>query len=284
MHTWLKLIGSAQDPITEWKEKQVGFRKKNMPGVRTGDHLVLYAPGDNKHIFALAEATGDPERDDNYDEKVQGSCRWKVSVEYLINLPIAFGVNIDEVDTDRRPLARSVRQQSHINLYPKEYESAKSKLQEKATRCTASPLADELSTPEKYPEGARRTVTINAYERSPQARAACIARHGNTCAVCGFNFAMVYGTLGEGFIHVHHIVPIAGIGAEYEIDPIVELIPICPNCHAMIHRTEPPLTVEYLRSRLHETKKNTERDGAANGSQPFRSETNGTSGAAGSRR
>ena len=121
-----------------------------------------------------------------------------------------------------------------------------------------SPLAEELSAPEKYSEGARFSVTINAYERNPKARAACIAHHGHICAVCGFDFAKIYGTLGEGFIHVHHVVPIGKIGEQYEIDPIADLIPVCPNCHAMIHRTEPPLTVEQLRKHLQETKKKTE--------------------------
>jgi 5-methylcytosine-specific restriction enzyme A len=120
-------------------------------------------------------------------------------------------------------------------------------------------LAEEVTTPEKYSEGARFTVTINAYERSAKARAACIAHHGLVCAVCGFNFATVYGNLGEGFIHVHHIVPIGEIGKEYKIDPVKDLIPVCPNCHAMIHRTEPALLVEQLRNHLHETKQNNQR-------------------------
>jgi 5-methylcytosine-specific restriction enzyme A len=113
-------------------------------------------------------------------------------------------------------------------------------------------LAEELSTPEKYSEGARCTVTINAYERNPKARAACITHHGHVCAVCGFDFGRVYGTFAEGFIHVHHITPIGEVGKEYEINPKTDLIPVCPNCHAMIHRTEPALTVEQLRNHLNE--------------------------------
>ena len=116
-------------------------------------------------------------------------------------------------------------------------------------------LAEELSTPEKYSEGARFAVTINAYERNPKARAACIAHHGYICAVCGFDFVYVYGGLGEGFIHVHHVIPIGRIGKEYKIDPIADLIPVCPNCHAMIHRVEPPLTVDQLCRHISELKK-----------------------------
>jgi 5-methylcytosine-specific restriction protein A len=116
-------------------------------------------------------------------------------------------------------------------------------------------LAEEIVSPEKYSEGTRVAVTINAYERNPKARAACIAHHGHICAVCGFNFASVYGDIGKGFIHVHHVVPIGKIGKEYEIDPVKDLIPVCPNCHAMIHRAEPPLTVDQLRQHISDLKK-----------------------------
>ena len=68
-----------------------------------------------------------------------------------------------------------------------------------------------------------------------------------------FDFASVYGPLGEGFIHVHHSVPIGTIKEEYKIDPKTDLTPVCPNCHAMIHRAEPPLGVEELRNHVHQT-------------------------------
>ena len=108
-------------------------------------------------------------------------------------------------------------------------------------------LPEELAYSEKYPEGAKKTVTINAYERNSKARDACKAHHGLVCVVCGFDFQKVYGTLGEGFIHVHHIKPIGSVGAEYEVDPVKDLIPVCPNCHAMIHQTKPALQVEQLK-------------------------------------
>jgi 5-methylcytosine-specific restriction protein A len=117
------------------------------------------------------------------------------------------------------------------------------------------PLAEELTAPERFPEGARFSVTINAYERNPKARAACIAHHGYLCTACGFDFALIYGTLGKDYIHVHHIKPIGKIGKQYEVDPKKDLIPVCPNCHSMIHHTEPPLTVEQLREHIREMKK-----------------------------
>lgn len=57
----------------------------------------------------------------------------------------------------------------------------------------------------------------------------------------------VYGEIGRGFIHVHHKVPLSSIGKEYELDPIKDLVPVCPNCHAMLHRKEPPYDVNDLK-------------------------------------
>jgi 5-methylcytosine-specific restriction protein A len=111
-------------------------------------------------------------------------------------------------------------------------------------------LAEEIPTPEKYVEGAKTTISINAFERSAKARRACIQHHGLNCKTCGFNFETAYGPLGEDFIHVHHIVSIGAIGAEYSVDPVKDLVPVCPNCHAMIHRVNPPLTIEQLREIL----------------------------------
>lgn len=79
-------------------------------------------------------------------------------------------------------------------------------------------LAEELASPETFPEGAKTTVVINAYERSSKARAACIAYHGCHCAACGFNFVSSYGELGKDFIHVHHIKPLRAVAKEYKVD------------------------------------------------------------------
>ncbi len=97
-------------------------------------------------------------------------------------------------------------------------------------------LAEELPSKKKYTEGTAFQISVNAFERSVEARQACIRIHGCSCVVCGFNFGDRFGELGEGFIHVHHLLPLAGITGEYEIDPKTDLVPVCPNCHAMLHR------------------------------------------------
>jgi 5-methylcytosine-specific restriction protein A len=111
-------------------------------------------------------------------------------------------------------------------------------------------LTEELEQPERYPEGARKQVYVNAIERSGKARDACIRHHGLNCVVCGFNFQVVYGEIGEGFIHVHHLVPVGALRGERLVDPAQDLVPVCPNCHAMIHQVTPPLDVDQLRGLL----------------------------------
>ena len=85
-------------------------------------------------------------------------------------------------------------------------------------------------------EGALMNVRTNKYERNLEARKECIKAKGAKCSICGFDFEKAYGSIGRGFIHVHHIVPISSIGKEYKLDVVRDLIPVCPNCHAMLHQ------------------------------------------------
>ncbi|MBI5572563.1 MAG: HNH endonuclease [Desulfomonile tiedjei] len=114
-------------------------------------------------------------------------------------------------------------------------------------------LPEEIEHPETYIEGVSQTVSVNAYERNAKARAACIKHYGAMCVVCGFNFQTVYGEIGAGFIHVHHLVPLAEIKRQYELNPIRDLRPVCPNCHAIIHRAQPALTIDQLQGHIRRT-------------------------------
>src|ERR1035441_5325125 len=129
MKSWLKCIGSAKNPITarpfngDYTEKYVGFRKANKPSIEAGDHLLLYAPGGSRSIFALVEAVGNPEPDPNYNPNEEGSCHWRLAVSYLERRLVASGISIGEVASHRN-LTRSIGQKSHIELYLEESESA----------------------------------------------------------------------------------------------------------------------------------------------------------------
>lgn len=90
---------------------------------------------------------------------------------------------------------------------------------------------DEINNEEMFREGQIK----HKYERNNRARQRCLETHGYNCKVCDFNFEDVFGEIGKEFIHVHHVKPISEIKSEYVIDPINDLIPVCPNCHAMLH-------------------------------------------------
>jgi 5-methylcytosine-specific restriction enzyme A len=114
-------------------------------------------------------------------------------------------------------------------------------------------LPEEVATILPLVEGASKQILVNAYERNRVAREQCLQHHGYSCCVCEFSFEQIYGPLGKGYIHVHHLVPFSEIKAQYVVDPIKDLLPICPNCHAMIHRTVPALSVSQLKAVLVES-------------------------------
>ena len=64
------------------------------------------------------------------------------------------------------------------------------------------------------------------------------------------DFESLYGEIGRGFIHVHHLVPISSIGESYDVNPATDPVPVCPNCHNMLHKKEPPYTIEELKKML----------------------------------
>lgn len=98
-----------------------------------------------------------------------------------------------------------------------------------------------------YVEGQEISTELTRFERDSAPRMACIQHWGSTCSVCGFDFERTYGQRGAGYIQVHHLKPLASIRTSYIVNPVDDLRPICPNCHAMIHRYEPPITIAQLR-------------------------------------
>ena len=102
--------------------------------------------------------------------------------------------------------------------------------------------------PGSYPEQVTRRVQVNRFESSAEAQRICIAHHGTSCAACGLSFESTYGEAAAGFIEVHHLVPPELLGSDYQLDPVADLVPLCPNCHAMAHLdVATPRTVAELR-------------------------------------
>lgn len=105
---------------------------------------------------------------------------------------------------------------------------------------------DEVDPGAVYREGAVVRVSVDARERNPAARRACIEHHGTNCCICGFNFGRVYGPEVDGLIHVHHLRPLSEVATEYTVDPVADLRPVCPNCHAVLHSRPLAYSIEEV--------------------------------------
>ena len=69
------------------------------------------------------------------------------------------------------------------------------------------------------------------------------------CEACGFNFASFYGDRGDGFMECHHMRAVSTLlpGQKTTLE---DLVLVCANCHRMIHRSKPWLTIDQLRRLL----------------------------------
>lgn len=114
-------------------------------------------------------------------------------------------------------------------------------------------LPDEICDNTQRIEGARRSVLVNTYERDPVARQRCIEHYGAACVICGFDFGAVFGPDAAGFIHVHHVTALSEIGQEYAVDPVSDLRPVCPNCHAVVHLNRRTRSIEEVKQMLRRT-------------------------------
>jgi len=141
---------------------------------------------------------------------------------------------------------------------PTERESFKGVLEEKSLQIVGSDYfaVDIISSPGNQTdpdptdlwEGESKQVLTTHYERNPLARRDCLREHGTICKVCDFDFSVFYGEIGLDYIHVHHIVPISERKRPYKIDGARDMVPLCPNCHSMIHKRNPPFSVLELKN------------------------------------
>lgn len=139
----------------------------------------------------------------------------------------------------------SVDELSKIDKTFKKFSHVKSKLDNSKYELIMALIKskEEFKLPEEFNdsdlnklvEGSKKQIVVNAYERNAKAREKCIKIYGTKCAICGFDFGEVYGEKFEGKIHVHHIKPLNEIDKAYVVNPEKDLIPVCPNCHLILH-------------------------------------------------
>ncbi|GAB3542053.1 hypothetical protein GCM10027403_34300 [Arthrobacter tecti] len=146
---------------------------------------------------------------------------------------------VSEVDWSDPPAAQ---------LLPAEYEASMRTLWSEHV----APASASIDPPSgMLPAHSLKRVFVNQFEHDPDATRVAVAHHGSQCRACGFDFEVKYGKRATGLVHVHHVVPAAQLTASYELDPVADLIPLCPNCHFMAHSRHPdPFSVAELRSMI----------------------------------
>lgn len=97
-------------------------------------------------------------------------------------------------------------------------------------------------------EGGYTKAIYNRYERSSANRAVCLSVKGSVCVACGEDPGIKYKMDGKRVVHVHHLTPVSQMGGRRPVDPIKELVPLCPNCHNVAHKRNPPFTPGEIRN------------------------------------
>lgn len=174
----------------------------------------------------------------------------------LLNAPIT-KEEFASIDSTFKSFSKS-HQKKVAGLLPEIFELVKRKSGFIKSNFFEASLPEEVEDGERAAlvEGAKKQVIVNAYERNPHARIACINyyRKKNNgrlkCEICGFDFGKVYGDEFTEKMHIHHLVEISSIGEDYEINAINDLIPICPNCHMIAHSKKPPYTPDEIRKMI----------------------------------
>lgn len=133
-----------------------------------------------------------------------------------------------------------------------EFAEDRERLQRLATAIAAgySTVSNDIQLDDEdeseFPEGRvlyrlhrQRERNTNLVKKKKQsAKALC-------CKVCGFDFLAVYGEIGRGYIECHHTLPISEYSSERKTR-LEDLALVCANCHRMLHRRRPWLSIDAL--------------------------------------
>ncbi len=217
--------------ILPTRDNNYFFNTKKFSKDKIKENEIIYFSYDS-YIVARANFLGEiktlPDRDEKYihGHKLQNveiiNSNLKLNLE---NFKVLFSMKYIDTDKLQKEIDRVINNE-FIEIYP-----------------------DEINDNEQtIVEGAKKPIIVNAYERSSKARQKCIEFYGIKCFICNFDFEKVYGSIGKGFIHVHHLKPLSEIDEEYEINPIEDLRPVCPNCHAMLHKSVPAYSINDIKN------------------------------------
>ena len=218
-----------------FREGKVGREVTFLPtsDMQIGDRLILWVTkngvGYNQGIYAFAEVISNVFHLENafYDSLNNEDVVLAKITHFSDDEPFITKKEFKKIETGNY--------QNTNKMDEEHYEYIINKITEPNIRHEEEIENDEYA---RFLEVEKRVSRSEAIKRSKAAREEAIRIHGTICHVCGFDFEETYGQLGEGFIEVHHIVPLSKRAKRKPTDPRKDLVCLCANCHRMIHRAE----------------------------------------------
>ncbi|MDX1959509.1 MAG: HNH endonuclease [Leptospiraceae bacterium] len=226
--------------------------------IRIGDRVFIIILGQEpKGIFASGKVISNPFLSPHWNDENKNIYKVSIELEILLNPSSEPILTLEYLNSETLSKQNWFSQASGISIrndVTEELEKLWFEFLQK-NKLKQNYFLDYDNSLPTYVEGASIEITQTRYERNPYVRKECLKYHGYSYKICNFNFEKFYGNLGYKYIHVHHITPISTNQKETTIDPIKDLIPVCPNCHAMLHKSNPPLSVEELKEIIEENEK-----------------------------
>lgn len=240
-----------------YQEQYIEYLRKT-PMYRHADEQVIHdaVVYTETELFVLMQANSDVSHDEVYEYLDKGTIG-KLLSDLLPNQRL--GEQNDASDGKLREMLQFYHGFVDSKYHP--LSEKQKKQRKKQQKKEPTPPKPSIPEPDEYAklEGAKYEATLTRYERDRTNRKECIAHYGYACQVCGLNFEKAYGELGKAFIEVHHLHPVSQ--GERQVNPIEDLIPLCSNCHSMIHRQEDVSDWKGLRERYLANKQSHQEDG-----------------------
>jgi len=218
--------------------------------IKPGDRAFLAKVGSApRGIFASGKVVSEPFFSHHWNGEDKDVPRVLIEFDTLLNPEKEPILTVENLDKGNLSKQTWTPQSSGISIRPEAVDELEEEWFKflRAQNIRYNPFLETIDTTITFVEGSATQVTQTRYERNIYARKECLKHYGYSCSVCDFNFESFYGSLGYKFIHVHHLKQVASIKQEYTLNPIHDLRPVCPNCHSMLHKQNPPLTIDELR-------------------------------------
>lgn len=245
---WIQQTANGKRIEADWS---TGIRNS---GIESGDIGFLLRQKDHRGLIAMCEFTGVVYQRGHWDPDHTGKANY-ADLDWIRILEPANRLPIEELNTRVRGVNWDRMQGSGVLVDPAPAKRLRTLWDEHLLLLGGPPYVNDGSKDEVEvfdKDGRRKRVSHVVYERKAKLRKQCIDKHGYLCAGCGFDFEKFYGERGANFIHVHHKNPLAQADGPVALNPVKDMVPLCPNCHAMVHRHNPILTIAKLRNLLGE--------------------------------